>query len=128
MVHLSSPPSGTDLTSYDGSGEWTKIYTLGLKPNNTDPSAPVNWLPYNYEQQPPHFNFTIPPQVPAGQYLMRVDIIWSDSYYNGVGHNSSQLYPSCVQIEVESESKAVLPAGVKIPEIFGPFEGGEFAT
>jgi len=124
LVHLSAPPAGTNLTAYDGSGEWTKIHTLGLEVNNNSTDPPVNWLAYNYERQPPHFKFTLPRQVPAGQYLMRVDIIWSDFYYNGVGHNGSQLYPSCVQIEVESDSKGVMPKGVKIPEIFGPFEGG----
>jgi hypothetical protein len=125
-VHLSAAPSGEDVSMYDGSGEWTKIYTLGLGPNTEGTDHPVNWLAYNYQKQPPHFIFNIPKQTPAGQYLMRVDIIWSDFYYQGVGHNSSQLYPSCVQIEVESEVKGELPKGVKIPEIFFPEEPGKF--
>ncbi|KAF2791623.1 lytic polysaccharide monooxygenase [Melanomma pulvis-pyrius CBS 109.77] len=120
LVHLSAPPAGSDVRSYDGAGEWVKIHTLGLELNNSDPAAPVNWLPYNYEKQPPHFVFNIPRQTPAGQYLMRVDIVWSDFYYEGVRHNSSQLYPSCVQIEVEGDSTTVLPKGVHIPEIFAP--------
>ncbi|PVH99558.1 lytic polysaccharide monooxygenase [Periconia macrospinosa] len=121
LIHLSPVPAGQDVSTYDGSGEWVKIYTLGLEPSPTaDPTKPVNWLAYNFQKQPPRFVFRIPEQTPPGQYLMRVDIVWSDGWneWRTPPFDSAQMYPSCVQLAVESESKAVLPKGVKIPEIF----------
>ncbi|ORY14706.1 glycosyl hydrolase family 61-domain-containing protein [Clohesyomyces aquaticus] len=124
IVHLSKVPTDQDVSTYDGSGEWVKIHTLGLRKNNTAPIVPVDWLPYNFQNQPPHFTFSIPKQTPKGQYLMRVDIIWSEFWYLGKTNGIAQMYPSCVQIEVESEVEGELPRGVRIPEIFFPDQPG----
>ena len=50
LAHLSKTPEGTDVRNYDGSGEWTKIYTLGLDTPTTE--APCHWLAYNYQGLP----------------------------------------------------------------------------
>jgi hypothetical protein len=73
--------------------------------------------------------FKIPAQAPPGQYLMRMDVIWSGATneYIKVGDDGSlaQMYPSCAQLNILSESKAEFPKGVKIPDIFEPLEPGE---
>lgn len=121
VVHLSRVPAGQDVSAYDGSGPWIKIHTLGLEATPTaDARAPVNWLAYHFGGQPPRFGFRIPAQTPAGEYLLRVDIVWADGWneWRTAPFDQAQMYPSCVQLRVESESRAVLPEGVRIPEIF----------
>lgn len=49
VVHLSQVPDGQDVHEYDGTGEWVKIYTLGLEVREDDP---VHWLAYNNEGLP----------------------------------------------------------------------------
>lgn len=44
VAHISRVPDGTDIHSYDGSGEWVKIYTMGVE---IRPENPVYWLPLN---------------------------------------------------------------------------------
>jgi len=51
VAHLSKVPEGQDVTTYDGSGEWVKIYTLGFDIIPTDPN-PVHWIVYNNQQLP----------------------------------------------------------------------------
>jgi len=47
LVHISKVPDGKSVHSYDGSGEWIKIHTVGLELRNDDPKHPVWWIPYN---------------------------------------------------------------------------------
>ncbi|CAI6333745.1 unnamed protein product [Periconia digitata] len=124
LIHLSKVPSSQDIRTYDGSGEWVKIHTLGL--TNPRYGQPLNWT--LYRSDPPHITFKIPAQTPSGQYLMRMDLIWSGATneYINIGDDGSlaQMYPSCAQLNIQSESKAEFPKGVKIPEIFQPLEPG----
>jgi hypothetical protein len=54
MMHLSKVPTGKDVHTYDGSGEWTKIYTLGLEIRKVDESKySIFWLPENGGQLSP---------------------------------------------------------------------------
>ncbi|KAF1994663.1 hypothetical protein P154DRAFT_613009 [Amniculicola lignicola CBS 123094] len=119
IVHLSKVPNGQDIHSYDGSGEWVKIHSLGLH-DVASKDQPLNWILYN--QNPAVLPFKIPTQTPAGQYLMRMDIIWSGmtDNYTKIGDSLGQMYPSCAQLNIVSGSKVAFPQGVKIPEIFSP--------
>jgi hypothetical protein len=128
MMHLSKVPAGQDVHAYDGSGEWIKIYNIGLEIRR-ELSYPVFWLPENGHQLPPRvssltthdykvermlkgqFIATIPKQTPAGKYLLRVD----QPYY-GSGNSDAQMYPTCAQIEVMGGVSGDLPKGIKIPE------------
>ncbi|KAI0134080.1 glycosyl hydrolase family 61-domain-containing protein [Xylariales sp. AK1849] len=114
VAHLSQVPNGQDVRTYDGSGEWVKIFTLGLEMRDTDP--PVHWLAYNNQQLPGRFLFKIPSQTPAGQYLLRVDEIWPGLEEPGFSHALGQFYPSCAQLLVESDVSGPLPEGIRIPE------------
>ncbi|KAI3336514.1 glycosyl hydrolase family 61-domain-containing protein [Xylariaceae sp. AK1471] len=119
---LSKVPEGLDVHDYDGSGEWVKIYTVGITRREVpkDPKYPFLWLPQNDGQLPPRFEFKIPPQTPSGQYLLRMDLVWPgmiDSYVNFTV--IAQMYPTCAQIQVESDAKSnALPKGIRIPEDF----------
>lgn len=106
IVHLSPVPAGQDVRVYDGSGEWLKISTIGIKLSEEHFNG-NQWLPWNGAR----LTARLPKQVPAGQYLLRVDQIWP-----GDDNREAQHYPACAQIEVESDFVGKLPAGVKIPE------------
>lgn len=67
----------------------------------------------------------IPAETPAGQYLLRVDLIFLGLDYLGAV-TGGQLYPSCVQLLVQSPIKGNLPKGIKIPEDFSNSSPGKF--
>ncbi|KAF3025051.1 hypothetical protein E8E14_014436 [Neopestalotiopsis sp. 37M] len=118
MAHLSRVPDGMNVTEYDGAGDWVKIYTLGLEwmINQTEP---IRWRAYNNGGLPERFVFQIPLQTPAGHYLLRMDEVNTGlEEHNAVFNSSSpaQLYPSCAQIQIESDSPGSLPEGIKIPD------------
>lgn len=127
MAHLSKVPEGKDVHDYDGSGKWTKIYTLGAElttdVDREDLGSPYFWKPavgMDWNVPSPPFKFKIPKQTPAGQYLLRMDSVNLGFH---VGQNwkwqnaETQVYPGCAQIEVESEYSGNLPEGsVSFPE------------
>jgi hypothetical protein len=51
-VHLSKVPEGQIIHTYDGSGEWVKIFTMGLEWHAND-TEPLYWRAYNDGKQPP---------------------------------------------------------------------------
>ncbi|KFA73937.1 hypothetical protein S40288_00925 [Stachybotrys chartarum IBT 40288] len=115
IVHLGKVPDGQEIATYDGSGEWLKIYTKGLEWREEEsPETPIYWLPFNNRGTPPRFVFQIPAQTPPGQYLMRMDQVNPGLYPDGL--SLAELYPTCAQLNIQSNSTAALPAGVKIPE------------
>ncbi|RWA12842.1 hypothetical protein EKO27_g2240 [Xylaria grammica] len=117
VAHLSQVPGGLDVRDYDGSGEWVKIYTLGYGFYNNNPDR-IIFLAHNYTGIPGRIIFDIPSQTPAGEYLLRIDLIWAYPYYDQpVKGGYTQIYPSCVQVRVENSIQGSLPAGgIKIPE------------
>jgi hypothetical protein len=57
--------------------------------------------------------------MPKGQYLLRAGSTYTGAYskdYPGITQNEVQLYHSCAQLQVDSDSTGVLPKGVLIPE------------
>ncbi|KAI8947023.1 glycoside hydrolase [Xylaria longipes] len=128
VAHLSKVPEGQDVHTYDGSGEWTKIYTIGVRTRGPGDFSgpPFIWLPHNDGKLPPKFEFTIPPQTPAGQYLLRIDMIWPGTVMKQQNYTLyTQMYPSCAQIQVESDAIGdSLPKGIRIPEDLSPTSPG----
>ncbi|KAI0513300.1 glycosyl hydrolase family 61-domain-containing protein [Xylaria bambusicola] len=115
IAHLSKVPEGQDIHSYDGSGEWVKIYTLGLELRD-DQQHPIHWIPWNDEGIPAPFAFSVPKETPDGDYLLRADLVYTGVYEFNFTSFPSQLYPSCLQIRVESDYEGSLPKGIRIPE------------
>ncbi|GAW19297.1 hypothetical protein ANO14919_087830 [Xylariales sp. No.14919] len=114
-VHLSKVPNGQGIRSYDGSGDWVKIYSLGLDLRN-DSQHPVHWIPWNDQGIPAPFVFNVPKETPAGEYLLRADLVNTGVFEFNFTSFPAQLYPSCLQIHVESDFEGSLPEGIKIPE------------
>ncbi|KAI3325406.1 glycoside hydrolase [Xylariaceae sp. AK1471] len=125
LAHLSKVPDGQDVHAYDGSGDWVKIYTLGLEMmNNTE--TPVHWLAWDdpsFENDtsvyrlPSRFVFNIPKQTPQGQYLLRLDMSWPGQHNDPYEPSPGQIYATCAQIQVDSDIKdGTLPKGIRIPE------------
>ncbi|KAI1817001.1 glycoside hydrolase [Poronia punctata] len=130
LAHLSKVPEGKDVTEYDGSGDWVKIYTLGIGKQD-NPDQPYHYLAWNgpthYDENgvwtyslPGRFLFNIPKQTPAGQYLLRLDMSWpSIRNEDGTTLTQSQIYATCAQIEVvndDPEAASALPEGIRFPE------------
>jgi hypothetical protein len=112
-MFLSPVPSGTDIKSYDGSGQWVKFFTLGVE-FRVDTTSTVTqnpslfWLPLHDRKMAAK----IPRQTPPGKYLLRVHQNWA-------GANPPQIYPACAHVEVVAATDVQanpLPVGVKIPE------------
>lgn len=118
IVHLSKVPDGQEVHEYDGSGNWVKIYTSGMKVNS---DGTYSWPLYGVKGLDlPRLFFQIPKQTPAGQYLMRMDVQWAGKR----GKWTGQMYPSCAQLNIKSDATGALPEGVKIPDIFSPESPG----
>lgn len=46
IAHLSKVLEGQDVHTYDGSGDWVKIHTLGMEMTE-DVINPIHWLAWN---------------------------------------------------------------------------------
>ena len=62
LVHLSQVPEGQDVHEYDGTGEWVKIYTMGLEWRENE-EIPIHWLPYNNSGLPPRVSACVPDHI-----------------------------------------------------------------
>ncbi|GAW12484.1 hypothetical protein ANO14919_018540 [Xylariales sp. No.14919] len=91
VAHLSKVPEGQDVHTYDGSGEWVKVYTLGVRTRGSGDfqGPPFIWLPRNDGKLPPKFEFSIPPQTPSGEYRMTV----SEDMHYGRAIDEDFTYP-----------------------------------
>jgi hypothetical protein len=60
---LSKVPDGLGVHDYDGSGEWVKVYTVGITRREApkDPKYPFLWLPQNDGQLPPRVSLPVNP-------------------------------------------------------------------
>jgi hypothetical protein len=61
-----------------------------------------------------------------------MDVIWSgmtDEYYP-IGEDGilAEMYPTCAQLNIVSDSQTPLPEGVRIPEIFNPYGPGKYSS
>jgi len=88
FVYMSLAPDG-DVSSYDGSGDWFKVWESGLSgPASTE----TNWGTYNSDRM----EFTIPADLPDGEYLTRYEHIAIHEGHVG----KAQFYMECAQLRV----------------------------
>ena len=107
FVYMSKAPND-NVATYDGSGDWFKVYETGLcrGGGNTD----SNWCSYNKDR----LEFTIPQKTPPGEYLVRVEHIGLHE-----GHkNRAQFYMTCAQLKIEGPGGGTPAPLVKIPGIY----------
>lgn len=98
-IYLGQAPSGTTASAWDGKGQsWFKIAEWGATFN-----------PFKFVlQDAKSMSATIPADIPAGEYLARVEHI---AFHIAGSH---ELYVSCAQIKVTGGGSAN-PAKVSIP-------------
>ncbi|KAF2729585.1 hypothetical protein EJ04DRAFT_502107 [Polyplosphaeria fusca] len=102
-VYMSKAPG--DVRDYDGSGDWFKVFQLGTTPkwNGTD----QGWLSWNRYQ----FRFQLPAQIPAGQYLMRIEHMAVHQPYR-----NKEFFLQCAHVEVVSNYNGAAPSPtIKFP-------------
>lgn len=120
------------MRDYDGSGDWFKVYQLGtMTPwNGTD----QGWLTRDKK----NFQFRLPAEIPAGQYLMRIEQMsvhppyrqkeWYvqcahlniASSYNGRAPGPTIRFPGGYKI---SDAAIQLDSWAKPPPTFAPMPG-----
>src|ERR1700743_2366888 len=79
-----------NVSSYDGSGDWFKIWESGVCGNN--PGSDNNWCTW-YK---PTIEAKIPVNTPPGEYLVRAEQIGLHQAHEG----KAQFYMECAQIKV----------------------------
>lgn len=96
QIYLSKAPG--DVRDYDGSGEWFKVYQLGTRIpwNGTD----QGWLTRDLRT----FTFRLPQEIPAGQYLMRIEQMSVHPPYR-----QKEWYIQCAHLNIASEYRGKTP-------------------
>ncbi|KAF4972593.1 hypothetical protein FSARC_866 [Fusarium sarcochroum] len=106
QVYMSQAPNN-DVASYDGSGDWFKVFELGA----TFPmeQSGENWLAFNKNR----IDFTIPSEVPSGQYLVRIEHL---ALHRPSG---TEFYFNCAHVEVQNSGNSQEATDVvKIPGVY----------
>ncbi|KAF2646075.1 hypothetical protein P280DRAFT_524742 [Massarina eburnea CBS 473.64] len=108
QVYISRAP-GDDVKSYDGSGEWAKIYTLTYTLNGTGGGEGVlKWATYRAQT----FEFKLPAELEDGEYLLRPEGLALHAAHK---KDNAQFYVACAQIRVTGGGKGVPGPTIKFP-------------
>ncbi|KAF1921516.1 glycosyl hydrolase family 61-domain-containing protein [Ampelomyces quisqualis] len=111
QVYISKAPE--TAAAYDGSGEWTKIYSLTYSLNASEGGASdgiLKWATHRART----FNFKLPTELPAGEYLLRAEGLALHAAHKP---DKSQFYVACAQINV-------IGGGARVPGPTLKFPGG----
>jgi hypothetical protein len=108
QVYISKAPNAA--AEYDGSGDWTKIYSLTFSLNSTQGAGDglLKWATYRART----FNFKLPDELPAGEYLLRAEGLALHAAHKP---NNAQFYVACAQINVTGSGTGVLSPTIKFP-------------
>ncbi|KAH6910658.1 glycosyl hydrolase family 61-domain-containing protein [Coprinopsis sp. MPI-PUGE-AT-0042] len=97
---------------------WTKLFHYGY--NATDKL----WADQYFRKDPiptKGHHFVKIPNVPAGNYLLRFEVI---ALHEAARINGAQHYPSCIQVRVTTSGSKSLPGGVSFPGTYIPGQPG----
>ena len=112
FVYMSKAPDS--VATYEGDGDWFKAYEVGLCGKN--PGSDGNWCSYQKDR----LEFTIPPKIPPGEYLVRVEHIGLHE-----GHkNRAQFYIECTQLKISGPGGGTPAPLFKIPGIYSANDPG----
>ncbi|EOD52980.1 putative glycoside hydrolase family 61 protein [Neofusicoccum parvum UCRNP2] len=104
IAYLAKVPDATAETVTGLS--WFKIYADGLD------GASGTWAVDKLIDNKGKVDFTIPKCIPAGNYLLRVEII---ALHGASTYPGAQLYMECAQINVSGGTGTSVPSGVSFP-------------
>ncbi|KAH7054230.1 glycoside hydrolase [Macrophomina phaseolina] len=85
---------------------WFKIYADGLD------GSSGTWAVDKLIKNKGKVSFTIPKCIPAGNYLLRVELI---ALHGASSYPGAQLYMECAQINVTGGTGSSVPSGVRFP-------------
>ncbi|RVD81472.1 uncharacterized protein DFL_009336 [Arthrobotrys flagrans] len=111
-----SKSTTANVNTYDGSGDWFKIYELGVKDFATYTTS-MTWLSDGFK----NYTFTIPKAIPNGQYLLRGEHI---AVHGSGSIGGAQFYLGCAQIEVSGGTGGTPNPVGKIPGIYSATDPG----
>ncbi|KAI9155631.1 putative endo-beta-1,4-glucanase D [Paramyrothecium foliicola] len=113
-VYLSKAP--TTAQAYKGDGDWFKVYESTFINRTVDP---MQWASF-VDGGVRNFTFTLPQDLPPGEYLMRGEHIalHSASLYE------AQFYMGCAQIKVTGSGAGTPGPTIKLPGGYDPTDPG----
>ncbi|KAJ7436095.1 glycosyl hydrolase family 61-domain-containing protein [Mycena galericulata] len=115
-IYMAEAPAGTDVADWDGSGSvWFKanIYEISADANGETITFP--------SQNLAKVSFTIPPDTPSGQYLIRAEQI---ALHVANVYGGAQFYIACAQVEVTGGGTGVPGPLVAFPGAYTGYEPG----
>ncbi|KAF2447733.1 lytic polysaccharide monooxygenase [Karstenula rhodostoma CBS 690.94] len=107
FVYISKAPE-SGVKSYDGSGDWVKVYETALCGSN--PGTDNNWCSWQKDR----LEWTIQSKIPPGEYLVRVEHIGLHEAHAG----KAQFYIECFQLKIEGSGGGTPGPVAKIPGIY----------
>jgi hypothetical protein len=114
-VYLSKAPGSAQ--SYKGNGDWFKVYQATTSNLTADP---IHWASF-VDGGVRNFTFTLPKDLPAGQYLMRGEHI---ALHSAGTYGEAQFYMGCAQLEVTGSGNGNPGPLVKFPGAYTGYEPG----
>lgn len=108
QVYISKAP--TTAADYDGSGDWTKIYSLTYSLNSSDGAGDglLKWATHRART----FNFMLPAELPSGEYLLRAEGLALHAAHKP---DKAQFYIACAQINVLGSGTGMPGPSIKFP-------------
>ncbi|KAM9877314.1 hypothetical protein VD0002_g9086 [Verticillium dahliae] len=113
-VYLSKAPGAAQ--DYKGDGDWFKIYELTYSEIN---EQGIQWATFVNNQGVHNFTFTLPKELPDGEYLVRAE---HTALHAAGAIGGAQFYMGCAQIKVEGGGNGTPSPTVKFP---GAYDGTE---
>jgi len=115
QVYMSKAPS--TAATYKGDGDWFKVYSL-----TTSSLNPLDWAPFKNSVGITNFTFTIPANIPSGQYLMRAEGVGLHAASTAGG---AQFYIGCAQLDITGGSSSGTPGPtIKFPGSYSAKDPG----
>jgi len=112
-VYMAKAPGAA--SAFDGSGTvWFKVAQVTAV---TDGGQTINWPSLNMAQ----ITYTLPPSLPSGDYLIRVEDI---ALHVAQSYGGAQFYISCGQVTVTGGGSGTPGPLVAIPGVYTGYEPG----
>ncbi|POS68774.1 glycosyl hydrolase family 61 [Diaporthe helianthi] len=116
-VYMSKAPEGTAAAAYKGAGDWFKVYELTT---SSITAEGLQWAT-SVDGGIKNFTFTLPEDLPAGDYLMRGEHI---ALHGAQQKGGAQFYMGCAQLTVTGSGAGSPAPTVKIPGVYDGSEDG----